>query len=74
MAATTKPRWVRNTDPHTPGFLLKRGRVQVGRVLYSDFARLYSCFVRPEGEAERFLGAAETPDKAKARVVQALGA
>lgn len=68
--ATTRTRWIRNTDPHTPGFLLKQGRVTVGRILYVDFTRNYSCFVSDNGK-ERWLGCADTPAAAKTKVANA---
>ncbi|MFJ5725827.1 hypothetical protein [Streptomyces sp. NPDC093149] len=45
---------------------LKQGRNQIGRVLYSDFARLYSCFIG-EPSHERFLGCTEYLKAAKMR-------
>ncbi|MFB7919515.1 hypothetical protein [Streptomyces sp. NPDC056061] len=50
-----------------PGALLKQSRIQIGRVLYSDFTRLYSCFAG-EPSHERFLGCAEDLKAAKKRV------
>lgn len=73
MTTKTVARWKRSTDPHTPGFLLRRGGRQVGRVLYVDLTRNYSCFVQPEGGPERWLGCAPTPGAAKTKVTDALG-
>jgi len=69
MASTSKPRarWVKNIDPHTPGALLKRGRAVIGRVLYSDMTRSYSCFLGSP-EAERWLGVAGDLAAAKDKV------
>lgn len=56
-----RPRWVRSKDTHTPGFFLVQDRKQIGRILWSDWTRTYSCFVG-EPSKERWLGcAAETP-------------
>ncbi|MEU3979688.1 hypothetical protein AB0F77_06170 [Streptomyces sp. NPDC026672] len=63
----SRPRWVRNTDPHTPGALLKQGRAVIGRVLYSDMTRNYSCFVG-ESVVERWLGCAADLEAAKKKV------
>lgn len=69
-----RPRWVRSKDTHTPGFFLVQKRKQIGRILYSDFLRTYSCFVG-EPSAERWLGcAAETPAAAKKKVEDAVKA
>ncbi|MEV6309937.1 hypothetical protein AB0M10_15230 [Streptomyces sp. NPDC051840] len=66
-----RPRWFRNTNPHTPGALLMQDRKQIGRVLYSDFTRTYSCFVG-EPSTERWLGAAaKTLAAAKKKVMDA---
>ncbi|MEU1552208.1 hypothetical protein ABZ517_05725 [Streptomyces scabiei] len=62
-----RPRWVKNTDPHTPGALLKQGRAVIGRVLYSDMTRNYSCFVG-ESVVERWLGCAGDLEAAKQKV------
>ncbi|MEW1922205.1 hypothetical protein [Streptomyces sp. NPDC088360] len=69
-AATPRPRWVKSKDPHTPGAFLKAGGKQIGRVLYSDFTRNYSCFVG-EPSTERWLGCAEDINAAKEKVGQA---
>ncbi|MEV8601860.1 hypothetical protein AB0465_18500 [Streptomyces griseoviridis] len=72
--AAPRPRWVRSKDPHTPGAFLKVGGKQIGRVLYSDFTRTYSCFVG-EPSAERWLGcAAEEIAAAKKKVDDAVKA
>lgn len=63
----TRPRWVKNTNPHTPGALLKQGRAVIGRILYSDMTRNYSCFVG-ESVVERWLGCAEDLEGAKKKV------
>lgn len=48
-------RWVPSEDPHTPGAFLRLGDKQLGRVLYCELLRLYSCFVG-NPDAERWLG------------------
>ena len=68
--STPRPRWVKNTDPHTPGALLKQGRAVIGRVLYNDLTRSYSCFVG-KSESERWLGVAGDLAAAKAKVDEA---
>ncbi|MFE7114918.1 hypothetical protein ACFU99_05770 [Streptomyces sp. NPDC057654] len=69
-----RTRWVKSKDPHTPGAFLMRGGTQIGRVLYSDFTRTYSCFVGDSG-AERWLGcAAEDITAAKRKVDDAVRA
>lgn len=73
MTTTARPRFVRNTDPHTPGFLYKQGRTVVGRILYVDFTRNYSCFVQVDGK-EKWLGCADTPAAAKDKVTRAYNA
>lgn len=60
-------RWYRNNDPQTPGFILREGGKQVGRILRDDFTRLYSCFVG-EPAAEKWLGAKGEPAEAKTYV------
>lgn len=73
-APAPRARWVKSKDPHTPGAFLKLGGKQIGRVLYSDFTRTYSCFVG-EPSKERWLGcAAETIGAAKATVDNAVKA
>ncbi|MET8342513.1 hypothetical protein [Streptomyces microflavus] len=72
--AAPRPRWFKSTDPHTPGAFLKISGKQIGRVLYSDFTRTYSCFVG-EPSAERWLGcAAEEIAAAKKKVDDAVRA
>ncbi|MGW3860415.1 hypothetical protein ACWEDZ_02880 [Streptomyces sp. NPDC005047] len=70
---TGKPRWHKSKDPHTPGAFLKLGRKQLGRVLYSDFTRNYSCFAG-EPSSERWLGCAEDLGAAKKKVDDAVKA
>lgn len=73
-AAAPRARWVKSKDPHTPGAFLRLAGKQIGRVLYSDFTRTYSCFVG-EPSAERWLGcAAEDIEKAKETVEAAVKA
>ncbi|MGW1180209.1 hypothetical protein [Streptomyces drozdowiczii] len=67
---TGTPRWHKSKDPHTPGAFLKVGRKQIGRVLYSDFTRNYSCFVG-QPSTERWLGCADSIDTAKIKVSKA---
>ncbi|WNI17675.1 hypothetical protein [Actinacidiphila sp. ITFR-21] len=71
--AAPRPRWVRSKDPHTPGAFLKLSGKQIGRVLYSDFTRNYSCFVG-EPSSERWLGCADDINAAKDKVDRALKA
>ncbi|UXX93949.1 hypothetical protein N7U49_21305 [Streptomyces sp. AD2-2] len=73
-ASAPRPRWMRSKDPHTPGAFLKAGGKQIGRVLYVDMTRTYSCFVGEPSE-ERWLGcAAETLADAKKKVDDAVKA
>ncbi|MFJ4686520.1 hypothetical protein [Streptomyces sp. NPDC088789] len=70
---TPSPRWHKSKDPHTPGAFLKLGRKQIGRVLYSDFTRNYSCFAG-EPSSERWLGCADDLSAAKKKVDAAIQA
>lgn len=73
-APTPLARWVKSRDPHTPGAFLKQGGKQIGRVLYSEFTRTYSCYVG-EPSDERWLGCAATDiDAAKKKVDDAVKA
>ncbi|MFF8283293.1 hypothetical protein ACF06W_11290 [Streptomyces albus] len=71
--STGTPRWHKSKDPHTPGAFLKVGRKQIGRVLYSDFTRSYSCFAG-EPSSERWLGCADDLSAAKKKVDDAVKA